>query len=64
MSRKRLLKRRVVIKRGEGEYVKQFYAVLVADNGEPLAHTEHRTSKSQLKKTIAKYFSGFKIIDA
>jgi hypothetical protein len=57
------IKRRIIIKRGEGNYANQFYAVILADNGEPLAHTEHRARKSALKKTMKKYFLGFKIDD-
>jgi hypothetical protein len=57
-------KRKALIKRGKGKYSKQYYAVLVADNGEPLAHTEHQTRKSRLKQMLAKYFPGFKIVEA
>lgn len=55
------MKRKAIIKRGNGNYADQWYAVLVADNGQPLAHTEHRVSKSRLKKVIEKYFPDFEI---
>jgi hypothetical protein len=57
------MKRKIIIKRGEGNYADQFYATIVADNGETLAHTEHRARKSALKKTMKKYFPGFKIVE-
>lgn len=57
------MRRKIIIKRGEGNYADQFYAVIVADNGEPLSHTEHRSSKYKLKATMKKYFPGFKIVE-
>lgn len=55
--------RKAIIKPGRGKQKGNFYAVLTADNGEPLAHTEHQTRKSQLKKTIKKYFPDFEIVE-
>lgn len=57
------MRRKIIIKRGNGNYADQFYGVIIADNGEPLATTEHRTSKSRLKATMKKYFPGFKIVE-
>lgn len=57
------MKRKIIIKRGKDNYADQFYALIIADNGEPLAHTEHRARKSSLKKTMKKYFPGFKIVE-
>lgn len=57
------MRRKIIIKRGKGNYADQFYALIVADNGEPLAHTEHRARKSGLIATMKKYFPGFKIDD-
>jgi hypothetical protein len=64
MTTKKSSKRKALVKRGKGKYSKQYYAVLIADNGEPLAHTEHQTRKSRLKQMLAKYFPGFKIVEA
>jgi hypothetical protein len=55
--------RKAIIKPGRGKRKGQFYALLVADNGEPLGHTEHSSSKSALKKTIKKYFPDFEIVE-
>lgn len=57
------MRRKAIIKRGKGNYADQFYAVLVANNGQSLAHTEHRVSKSRLKKVIKKYFFDFEIVE-
>lgn len=57
------MKRKAIIKPGKGNYADQFYSVLIADNGKILAHTEYVLSKSRLKKVIAKYFPGFKIVE-
>lgn len=57
------MKRKIIIKRGRGNYADQFYAVIIADNGQPLAHTEHRVSKSRLKRVIEKYFPDFEIVE-
>lgn len=53
------MKRKAVIKSRKG----QFYAILMADNGEPLAHTEYQTRKSRLKATLKKYFPDFEIVE-
>lgn len=55
--------RKAIIKPGRGKQKGNFYAVLIADNGQPLAHTEHRVSKSRLKKVIQKYFPDFEIVE-
>lgn len=54
--------RKAIIKPGKGKQKGNFYAVLIADNGEPLAHTEHRRSKHGLKWVIKKYFDDFEIV--
>lgn len=55
--------RKAIIKPGRGKQKGNFYAVLIADNGEPLAHTEHRSRKHGLKKTLEKYFPDFEIVE-
>lgn len=55
--------RKAIINPGKGKQKGKFFAILIADNGEPLAHTEHRSRKSGLKKTLKKYFPDFEIAE-
>lgn len=55
--------RKAIIKPGKGKQKGKFFAVLIADNGEPLAHTEHRARESRLRATLKKYFPDFEIAE-
>lgn len=57
------MRRKAIIKPGTGKQKGKFFAVLIADNGEPLAHTEHQTRKSRLRATLKKYFHDFEIVE-
>lgn len=55
--------RKAIIKPGKGKQKGNYYAVLVADNGENLAHTEHQKRKYFLKIMLKKYFPDFEIAE-
>ena len=54
--------RHVLIKK-KGTHKQKYHGVFIADNGEPLAHTEKLTSKKQLEDMIGKYFPGWPVYD-
>lgn len=54
MARHILIKKKGIVKQ-------QYHAVLIADNGEPIAHTEKQTSKKQLEDMLGKYFPGWPV---
>jgi len=41
----------------------QYYAVLVAKNGEPLATTETQVSRATLKRTLKRNFPDYTIVN-
>jgi uncharacterized protein YegP (UPF0339 family) len=55
----------VIKKVNKGKSKGQFRFVLIAENGEPIAQswTESYTTKQMIKKTLARLFPEFEIID-